>query len=188
MTDKNTLSQIINGAKSKHEENIKNNLINDNFLCPISLDTYKEPVFIPDCGHTFDRQNLIDLPNKKCPICSIAFSGNPNSFKTNWSLASIMNLNIKNIEVKLEDDLLEYSAKNARDDRLKFVNEIKLTILVQILKQIKSAASQGKTSIEFDFSGTSPDVITIIKQELTKKGFSLADIHMKFNFTRISWS
>jgi len=170
--------------ENKEDENNPNGI---NFLCPISLEPYKEPVFIPDCGHTFDRQNLVDLPNKKCPICSIPFSGNPNNFKINWSLASIMNLNVKIPETKPENDLLEYSAKDARYDKLQFINEIKSTMLIQIMKQVKQAATQGKSTIDYDFSGIEFGIIGILKQELIKKGFTLADIYMKYNSIRLNW-
>ena len=170
-----------------NEKKPNENNVNDHFICPITLEIYKDPVFIPECGHTFERQNLINLQNKKCPICNNVFNGNPNNFQINWSLASIMNINVKKPEAKPEDELLNYDAKSAREDRQKFINEIKLTTMIQIVKQVKQYALSGRTCMDYDLSGVDTNIIGIIKQELTKKGFSLTDVHMKFNWVRISW-
>lgn len=56
-----------------HLENIKNDL-----TCPITLALFTDPITVPCCQKTFERQPLVQHlesnPTKKCPLCNIVLS------------------------------------------------------------------------------------------------------------------
>jgi len=63
----------------------------EGFCCPISLVKFTYPLVL-DCGHTIDKISFDKIPNKKiCPVCN---SPNTSINRINWTLVSLMKLNI----------------------------------------------------------------------------------------------
>ena len=161
----------------------------DNLICPITLEPFTEPVFIPDCGHTFDRKGLINILSKKCPICNINFSGNPNNFKINWSIVSMLNIDIQVQDVA--NDILSYDAACAKKDVSEYILSAVNKLLVHILSNIKQVALTGKTVYELDVSKMDNIVLAELKNIMQKKGFSMNSsspmMHPSSGTLRITW-
>lgn len=67
----------------------------DNLVCPVSLLSFTDPKVLP-CGHTLDRESLIKLFVRECPICKSKFLNKSiEHFPTNWAITNLMNLSIK---------------------------------------------------------------------------------------------
>ncbi len=85
----------------------------DEYLCPITRNTMKEPVSLP-CGHTFEKDALANWIRQKneCPSCRKPITG---GMTVNWSLKSLIdrslnkttrensNLHIVNVSESLAD-------------------------------------------------------------------------------------
>jgi len=199
-------------SKSSNINNNKNEVNNINYsellgehaICPITLEIYKDPVFIPECGHTLDKSGLINLLQKKCPLCNTIFIGNPSNFKTNWSLASILQLEIiknqTNINSKmnnnenLDENIKDYDMKQAQDDINNYIiKKMKINLEI-ILKYIKDLSQKGKSHAELDVSQNDVRVTKLLLEELKKKGFILTEIKengfmiaSKTRLIKISW-
>lgn len=156
----------------------------ENLKCPITLDIFKDPVFIPECGHTFDKNALKSLPQKKCPLCNQAFIGNSDEFKTNWSIASILEIEIKNNEINPIPEILSYNAIKAKKDRENYISETTNKIMIFILGNIKKLAMEAKTSYDFDTSKIPNPITKALIDELRIKGFT---VHIHVSQIGISW-
>ena len=168
---------------NENQMNINENTLNESLKCSITLEIFKDPVFIPDCGHTFDRNGLENLPQKKCPLCNHIFSGNPHDFKTNWAIASILGIEIKKKEIN-SNEILDYNALKAKKDRDTYVNETTNKLLVHALSIIQKLALEGKTSFDFDISKINGTIVSMMENELKKKGFV---IYTRVSFLNICW-
>jgi len=164
--------------------------LNDDLTCPITLDVFKDPVFIPECGHTFDRNGLNSLSTKYCPICKNSFSGNTNDFMTNWVIASILGISIKQIDGENVKDnpktkLLEYDATKATHDRQIYVDKHANALLLFALSKIKTIAVDGGYSFDLNLSHVHPLVLSQVEKELHARKFILAK---NGNVLKISWN
>ena len=158
--------------------------LHENLICPITLDIFKEPVFIPECGHTFDRLGLINSVNKKCPICTDNFTGNPIDFKINWSIASILDINIKKSEIKPVDNIITYDAAKAKSDRHQYINGLLDKLMLHTLSNIRQLALSGKNSFEINISSIDNTIMEAFKMNILKKGFTF---NQYSGCIRVSW-
>lgn len=137
--------------------------------CPILLEPFKDPVFIPECGHTFDRKALIGLIIKKCPICNHYFKNDPLKFRVNWIVASLLNLNIPR---PTQEDILAYDAEMARVASNKAIATKVDRILTYFLKQIKLMSELGKKDFDYEFDDIpEANYIQAIVDELKVRGY-----------------
>ncbi|QKF93510.1 SP-RING finger protein [Fadolivirus algeromassiliense] len=158
--------------------------MSDTFVCPITLEQFKEPIIIPTCGHTFDKNGLINLPNKKCPICKTDFVGNPLNFPFNWTIISHLGLEIKQNKL-VENDIMSYDANQAKLDREKAINESRDMIVKNILHNIKILALKGMCTYEFDYKNISSVVVQAVMKELANRKFS---VQLSSNNLYIGWN
>lgn len=146
---------------------------NNDFNCPITMEPFKIPVFIPQCGHTFERNAVIKLKNKKCPVCNNAIIGDPKNFPINWVIASHLNLNIEKISNN-KQEISSYNAIDAEKEVDLFIEENVNKIVNNLLIKVKEKSSQGFTyHNENNFYGNYSSVVSkhVIKK-LQSKGFT----------------
>jgi hypothetical protein len=154
----------------------------DTFCCPITLEQFTEPIVIPECGHTFDKKSLESLHQKKCPLCDIIYSGNPNDFPINWIVVSHLNLEIhKKIN---EDKLTNYDAIEALNDKRNYITENTDRYMRAILVNINLLAKKGKSEYEFYTSIVDPILLPYIYEELVKREFKISTMGC---YTSIKW-
>ena len=90
-----------------------NEQYNDDALCcPVTLIPFTNPVIIPECGHTFDREALVEYKKRECPTCRTHYCADPSKLPTNWVIVSFLD-----IDTKAEPNSpINYSAKQAKID------------------------------------------------------------------------
>lgn len=156
------------------EDNIQLDLtkIQETLKCPITMENFTEPVFVPECGHTFDRKELMKLPNKKCPLSNCSFSDEPIDFKFNWLAVSMLNINVKEPENQFGSSIVNYNAKKAIEDRIKYITD---KVLLNILLRVKELTSMGKGYCQVDTSKMEKCIIEPLKNMLIDRGFRIND-------------
>jgi ankyrin repeat protein/uncharacterized protein YegL len=75
-------------------------LIADNLVCPLSLDYFKDPITIPVCSHTFEREFLVaqfaEHAVGKCPTCNAPSPGyDPEKAPKNVTIANVVEAYMK---------------------------------------------------------------------------------------------
>lgn len=143
--------------------------------CPISTDLFKDPVFIPECGHTFDRAELINSAVRKCPLCNVYFKGDPAKFRVNWVVAEILGLNIPR---PTAEDFANYDAMMARADSNKVITDRAIKLLAKLLHDIKAhAKATGVRSYTFETGDISEDIIKQTIIELRLRGYTVSEYY-----------
>ncbi len=160
---------------------------NENFCCPITTEKFTDPVIIPDCGHTFDRPALREIPNKRCPTCNADFIEEPDYLPTNWLVASCLDLSIKKAERK------KYTASQARNDaeKVRFL-EIR-PFYEKLLDSCKLFAKKGGFGFRMNsrvfFGDIEPETRIKIFQLIETDGYTVKKLDVresKWDY-RISW-
>jgi len=148
----------------------------ESLKCPITLEPFKDPVFIPECGHTFERKALNDLQIKKCPLCNNYFKGDPAKFRVNWIVAEMLDLNIPRT---IKEDILAYDAEMARLESNKAIADKVDRFLTYLLRQIKPLSKAGNKKFSYEFEELPEDHYSkAIIDELKVRGYN-ADICYK---------
>lgn len=99
-------------------------------ICPISNKKFKCPM-VTSCGHTFDKESIINLLNSICPLCKAPF--NKKECVPNWILINYLDLNIKFNDTLMI--MVPYTAKEAKQEVEK--TEINYKLLIDIEKKNK---------------------------------------------------
>ena len=121
--------------------------------CPVTLETFTHPVLI-ECGHTFDKETIKKLHDKKCPTCNAKITGNIELYPTNWAIVSALNLHIEKKQDD-NDELFSYTAEQARNDakaiRDKKHHESLISEKKNIIKLIHENVKKGHTGFQYNF-------------------------------------
>lgn len=153
--------------------------------CPISLSEFSEPVLLPGCGHTFDRQCLQSLENNECPTCRFKFNGDVQHFPINWVVANMLNLDIDVVKPsdiinnnfmkmklhcdKLFNDKISIMEKQAEVELSSKYEQYKKDILLVFKKQIEDQFRDSiKNEIKDELMNNefTPDKIIVLKDKI----------------------
>jgi len=146
----------------------------NSLCCPITNDTYKKPVIIPSCGHTFDSNALEEyITNyckyyKKCPLCrkpmNIEFI---DECPINWAIVDLLELDMnKNDNIKTAKYF-----KLLNKNHKKYMKNFAITIVDKFINDKQSSVKNGCSFLFFDCSKYSLTERRYIKKEFRKRKF-----------------
>lgn len=139
----------------------------DALCCPVTFIPFTDPVIIPECGHTFDRESLADYKKRECPTCRTCYQQNPFELPTNWAIVSFLELNIRD----KANTPIKYSAKQAKRDKKAYVNANAKVMVNNILQKIPTLAKTGENKLKAKYSdySTGMDTNSSNKAEILDK-------------------
>lgn len=126
-------------AQEQHNE--------DALCCPITFIPFTNPVIIPECGHTFDRDALVQYKKRECPTCRTRYSETPSKLPTNWAIVSFLDLDIK----AKPNSPIKYSAKQAKKDKKIYIRANADIMKNNILKVVMDTGKQGGNRLTIEF-------------------------------------
>lgn len=136
------------------------------FTCPISLEEFTCPIVLP-CGHTFDRQSILKLKGRACPLCKRPFF--KDQYAPNWILIEHLGL-----DIKLQSQTHEWNAQDAKHEMCKI--EIDERIVIHLLKKIKRHAILGHSDLTYTYYSwtMTQRMINSLQHRLEQRGFHVS--------------
>ena len=149
----------------------------------VTMDYFKDPVVVPECGHTFDRKVLQTLSIKRCPLCNAYFKGDPDKFRNNWVIVDILNLDIPR---PTKEDIEKYDAEMAYLDSSRNISDKSHRLLMAVLNHIKIRAKAGYRSDTFDTKSLhkNEELIKGLIKDLESRNFSVDN---NYDSLEITW-
>lgn len=150
----------------------------------VTMDYFKDPVIVPECGHTFDRKVLQSLSVKRCPLCNAYLKGDPEKFRNNWVIVDILNLNIPR---PTKEEIEKYDAEMAYLDSSRNLSDKSHKLLQAVLSHIKIRAKAGHHSDTFDTKmiAKNEDLIDGLINDLKARKF---EVEKNYDSLEISWN
>ena len=119
----------------------------DALCCPVTFIPFTNPVIVPECGHTFDREALVQYKKKECPTCRTRYCVDPIDLPTNWAIVSFLDLDIK----AKPNSPIKYSAKQAKKDKKTCIDANAKIMKNNILRKITTLAKNGDKELKMSF-------------------------------------
>lgn len=159
---------------------------NDDFICPVTLDKFKNPQVLP-CGHTFDKEVIKKLKRNICPLCKKAFMSR--ECVPNWILIKHLNLDINENK---SNNIKSFNANDAKNEMNIIETGEKVDkIIDKIIKKIRKRSILGKSYCIYLYNKftITPRIIKSICHELNNRHFYTGNWHDIFWYGQlyISW-
>lgn len=137
----------------------------EDLICPITLELFKDPITVPCCGTSFDRASIIK--QRICPICRKKFENfDPINYKI---IENYINTNQKSDNITITENILNL-IKTKQLSREKYLTLDKIDITECI--QEEAFINNIITFDDLDFKKTSQNfIVTLMKYKLTKEQY-----------------
>jgi len=139
-----------------------------NFICPITQQLFRDPRIIIEYGHTVDKDALLNLVNKKCPVCICNFEENPRFFPINWNIVSYLG-----ISIAINNNIDNYTVDQARADCKKYILNKAKEAEPFFLNIIKDKARKGEYNINIEcLNNLNVHICYKLEEMLKRKGYN----------------